>query len=107
MAMSESKSWHPFSSLPEFLQSINGKPLDEAKQDIQAEYAAVSRLIEEARRARRSGNLTRMNPVMAQYFSDLLCLVNAIDGQPFDLDNVSEDARKQIESALRYWHPKK
>jgi len=105
--MSEFESWHPFSSVPEFLRTINGKPLDEAKQSIQAEYAAVSRLIEEARRARRSGDPSRMNPAMHQYFSDLLCLVNGIDGQPVDLDNVSEGSRKYIESALNYWHPKK
>jgi hypothetical protein len=107
MAMNESQSWHPFSSLPEFLQTINGKPLDEARQAIQAEYAAVSRLIEEARRARRGGDPARMNPAMPQYFSDLLCLVNGINGQPVDLDNASDGSRKYIESALRYWHPNK
>ena len=105
--MSESEPWHPFSSLPEFLQTINGKPLDEARHDIQAEYAAVSRLIEEARRARKSGSPTRINPEMRQYFSDLLCLVNGLEGHPVDLDNASEDARKYIESALKYWHPNK
>ena len=107
MVMSESESWHPFSSLPEFLKSINGKPLDEARQAIQAEYAAVSRLIEDARRARRSGNPTRINTAMPQYFSDLLCLVNGIDGHPVDLDKASEGSRKYIESAIKYWHPKK
>ena len=107
MAMNESESWHPFSSLPEFLQTINGKPLDEAKHAIQAEYAAVSRLIEDARRARRSGDTTRMNQAMPQYFSDLLCLVNGIDGQPVDLNSASEGSRKYIESAIRYWRPNK
>jgi len=105
MAMSESESWHPFSSLPEFLTSINGKPLDEAREAIQAEYAAVSRLIEESRRSRRSGNPARMNPAMPQYYSDLLCLVNAIDGRPVALDSVSEGSRRYFESALKYWHP--
>ena len=107
MVMSESESWHPFSSLPEFLKSINGKPLDEARQAIQAEYAAVSRLIEESRRARRSGSPTRLNPAMPQYYSDILCLVNAIDGQPVALDSVSEGARRYVESASKYWHPQK
>ena len=107
MAMSESESWHPFSSLAEFLKSINGKPLDEARQAIQAEYAAVSRLIEDARRARRSGNPTRINTAMPQYFSDLLCLVNGIDGQPVDLNSASEGSRKYIESAIQYWRPQK
>ena len=105
--MSEFESWHPFSSLPEFLQTISGKPLDEAKLAIQAEYAAVSRLIEESRRARKSGNPSRMNPEMRQYFSDLLCLVNGLEGHPVDLDSASEGSRKYIESALKYWHPKK
>jgi hypothetical protein len=107
MAMSESEFWHPFSSLPEFLKTINGKPLDEARQAMQAEYAAVSRLIEEARRARRSGESARIDPAMSEYFSDLLCLVNGLDGQPVDLDNASDGSRKYIESALKYWHPKK
>ena len=107
MAMSESEFRHTFSSLPQFLQTINGKPLDEAKQAIQAEYAAVSRLIEDARRARRSGEPARINRAMSEYFSDLLCLVNGLDGQPVDLDNASDGSRKYIESALRYWHPKK
>ena len=105
--MSESETWHPFSSLPEFLKTISGKPLDEARHAIEAEYAAVSRLIEEARRARRSGEAARINPAMPQYFSDLLCLVNGIEGQPVDLDSVSEGARKYVESALKYWHPQK
>jgi hypothetical protein len=105
--MSESESWHPFSSLPEFLQTINGKPLDETKEAIQAEYAAVSRLIEESRRARKRGDPMRLNPEMRQYFSDLLCLVNGIEGHPVDLDNASEGSRKYIESALKYWHPNK
>jgi hypothetical protein len=107
MTMSESEFWHPFTSLPEFLKTISGKPLDEAKQAMQAEYAAVSRLIEEARRARRSGDPVRMNPAMSEYFSDLLCLVNGIDGQPVDLNSASEGSRKYIESALKYWHPNK
>lgn len=105
--MSEPDFWHSFSSLPEFLKSINGKPLDEAKEAIQAEYAAVSRLIEDARRFRKTGNQTNMNPAMPQYFSDLLCLVNGIEGHPVDLGEVSEGARKYVESALKYWHPQK
>lgn len=105
--MSAPEFWHPFSSLPDFLKTISGKPLDEAKQAMQAEYAAVSRLIEDARRARRSGDPARINPAMSGYFSDLLCLVNGLDGQPVDLDSASEGAQKYIESALKYFHPKK
>jgi len=101
-----SESWQR-SSLPEFLESIKGKPFDEAEDDVQAEYATVSRMIEEVRRARKTGNLSRVNPAISDYFADLLCLVNAMDEHPFALDNASATTRQQIESALKKWHPKK
>ncbi|MGB7749084.1 MAG: hypothetical protein WBN75_17535 [Verrucomicrobiia bacterium] len=101
-----SESWQ-ISSLSEFLESIEGKPFDEAKDQVQAEYATVSRMIEEVRRARKTGNPSRVNPASSEYFADLLCLVNAMDGHLFALDNASADTRHLIESALKKWHHKK
>jgi hypothetical protein len=104
--MGESESWHPYSSLEEFLATTEGKSFDEARHDVQAEYATVSRIVEEARRARRSGGVSRANPAMAGYFDELLCLVNAMDGHEFSLDAANETLRKQIESALKKWRQK-
>jgi hypothetical protein len=93
-----------FSSLPELLESMDGKPFDEAKHEIQAEYATVSRLIEDIRRARKTGEASRINPTIYHYFAELLCLTNAIEEHSFALDNASETTRQQIESALKKWH---
>jgi hypothetical protein len=106
VAMGESESWHAFSSLEEFLGSIEGKSFEDARHDVQAEYATVSRIMEEARRARKSGNVSRVNPSIPSYFSELLCLVNAMDGHPFSLDGASETLRQQIESTLKKWRKK-
>jgi hypothetical protein len=95
-----------FSSLPELLESLEGKPFDEAKDGVHVEYATVSRLIEEIRRARKTGQVSRVNPEISHYFEELLCLVNAMDGHHFALDNASETTRQRIESALKKWHPK-
>ena len=105
--MSDSELWHPCSSLQEFLEGVEQKPFDEAEHDVKAEYAAVSRIMEEARRARKTGSATRMNPAIPNYFAELLCLVNAMDEHPFALDGASETLRQQIESALKKWHQNK
>ena len=62
-----SESWQ-ISSLPEFLESMECKTFDEAKDHVQAEYASVSRMIEEVRRARKTGNPSRVHPASSKYF---------------------------------------
>jgi hypothetical protein len=101
-----SESWQ-ISSLPEFLESMECKTFDEAKDHVQAEYASVSRMIEEVRRARKTGNPSRVHPASSEYFADLQCLVNVMDGHSFALDNASATTRHLIESALKKWHHKK
>ena len=105
--MGDSEAWHPYSSLPEFLEGMEHKPFEEARHDVQAEYAAVSRIMEDARRARRSGTPSRMNPALPTYFAELQCLVNAMEEHPFALDEASETIRQQIEAALKKWRQNK
>jgi hypothetical protein len=102
-----SESMPLFSSLPEFLESLEGKTFAEAKDEVRAEYATISRLIEDTRRARKTGNASRVNPVISGYFEDLLCLVNVMDGHHFALDGASGTTRQGIESALKKWRQKK
>jgi hypothetical protein len=96
-----------YSSLSEFLQSTEGKSFDEAKDDIQAEYATVSRYVEDIRRARKTGNASRVSPEVSLYLEDLLRLVNAMEGHDFAFDGVSDSTWQQIESALKDWGQKK
>lgn len=92
-----------YSSLSEFLESMEGKSLNEAKEDVQAEYATVSRYVEDIRRARKTGDASRVTPGVSQYLEDLLRLVNAMDGHHFAFEGVSETMWQQIESALKEW----
>ena len=92
-----------YSSLPEFLESMDGKSFNEAKEDVQAEYATVSRYVEDIRRARKTGNTSRVTPGVSLYLEDLLRLVNAMDGHHFALDGVSETTWQHIEAALKEW----
>ena len=96
-----------YSSLSEFLQSTEGKSFDEAKDDIQAEYATVSRYVEDIRRARKTGGVSRVSPEVSLYLEDLLRLVNAMEGHDFAFDGVSDTTWQQIESALKEWGQKK
>ena len=92
-----------YASLSEFLQSMEGKSFDEARDDIQAEYATVSRYVEDIRRARKAGDASRMSPEVALYLEDLLRLVNAMEGHDFAFEGVSDATWQQIESALKDW----
>ena len=95
-----------YSSLAEFLESMEDKSFDEAKEDIQAEYATVSRYVEDIRRARKTGDVSRVTPEVSRYLEDLLRLVNAMDGHHFAFDGVSDTTWEQIESALKKWGQK-
>jgi hypothetical protein len=99
--MSESTSL--YSSLQELLEDLEGKPFKEANEVIQAEYANVSMIIENIRRERKSGRIPNVNPAISQYFEDLLCLVNAIDGHSFAVANASENTLKLIETTFKNW----
>ena len=96
-----------YSSLSEFLQSLEGKSFDEARDDIQAEYATVSRYVEDIRRARKTGDSSRVSPEVSLYLEALLRLVNAMEGHDFAFEGVSDDTWQQIESALKEWGQKK
>ena len=92
-----------YTSLSEFLESIEDKSFDEAKDEIQAEYATVSRYVEDIRRARKAGDASRVTPEVSLYFKELLCLVNAMEGHHFAFDGMSEATWQQFESALKKW----
>ena len=95
-----------YSTLSEFLQSMEGKSFDEAKDGIQAEYATVSRYVEDIRRARKTGDASRVSPEVALYLEELLRLVNAMEGHDFAFEGVSDVTWQQIESALKEWGQK-
>ena len=95
-----------YSSLSEFFQSLEGKSFAEAKDDIQAEYATVSRYVEDIRRARKTGDASRVSPEVSLYLEDLLRLVNAMEGHDFAFEGVSDTTWQQIESALKEWGQK-
>jgi hypothetical protein len=99
--MSETTSL--YTSLPELLEDLEGKPFKEANEVIQAEYANVSMIIENLRRERKTGRIPNVNPATNQYFEDLLCLVNAIDGHSFAVANASEKTLKLIEKTFQQW----